>query len=154
MRRRGLIDILIWGLGNTAEILRNCHRQQHYEVPQQLAELVRQAHGTEPIRTMWDIRVSPELRDALCVPLTDEQLATIRAAEEGTFSSSVSCYVVSHKHKDNELSGVVQVSVTVSSRYSKSELAYPPTKLRIVVSAKAGRYPLRRWEVTSVEQIA
>ncbi len=153
MRRRGLLDVLIWG-GKTGEVLRDAHYHQQYRVPEQLAELVRQAHGTAPIRTMWDIRVSPEMRDALCAPLTAEQLASIRAAEEGAFSRSVSSYVVSHKHTGDELSGIVQVSLTVRSRYSESELAYPPTKLRIVVSLKEQESDHRRWAVTSVEQIA
>lgn len=153
MSRRGLIDILLWGFGNTAEILRDVHHQQHYEVPEQLAELVRQAHGNDAISTMWNIHVSPAMRDALCAPLTDEQLAAIRAAEEGAFSRSVSCYVVSHRHKGGELSGVVQVSVTVRSRYSKSELVCPPTKLRIVVSRNGSQFSNQCWEVASVEQI-
>lgn len=154
MSRRGLFDILIWGFGRKTEILQDIHNHQHYEVPEQLAELVRQAHGTEPIRTMWDIRVSPEMRDALCTPLTSEELAAIRAAEPGVLSSSVSCYVVSHKHKGCELSGVVQVSVTVHSRYSKSERTYSPIKLRIVVVRNGRPFPNERWEVASVEQIA
>lgn len=154
MSRRGLFDILIWGFGRKTEILQDIHNHQHYEVPEQLAELVCQAHGTEPIRTMWDIRVSPEMRDALCAPLTPEQLQAIRAAEAGVFARSVSCYVVSHKYKGNELSGIVQVSLTVRSRYSQSEMAYPPIKLRIVVRCTTEQYVYRRWEVFSVKQIA
>ncbi len=154
MSRRGLFDILIWGFGRKTEILQDIHNHQHYEVPEQLAELVRQAHGTEPIRTMWGIQVSPEMRDALCAPLTAEQLAAIRKADVGVFSRSVSCHVVSYKLRGKELSGVVQVSVTVHSRYSKSERTYPPIKLRIVVVHNGRPFPNERWEVASVEQIA
>lgn len=154
MSRRDLFDVLIWGFGRKTEILQDIHNHQHYEVPEQLAELVRQAHGTEPIRTIWDIRVSPEMRQALCAPLTSEELAAIHATEPGVLRSSVSCYVVSHKHKGNELSGVVRVSLTVRSRYSKSELSYPPIKLRIVVRCTTEQYVYRRWEVSSVKQIA
>lgn len=153
MRRRDLLDILIWGFGRKTEIFQDIRNHQHYEVPEQLAELVRQAHGTGPIRTMWDIRVRPEMRLALCAPLTAEELAAIRTAEPGVLSRSVSCYVVSHKKKGCELSGVVQVSVTVHSCYSKSERAYPPTKLRIVVTHNGRQFPNDCWEVTSVEQI-
>ena len=152
MSRRGLLDVLIWG-GKPGEVLRDAHYHQQYSVPEQLAELVRQAHGTAPIRTMWDIRVSPEMRDALCAPLTPEQLQAIRAAEAGVFARSVSCYVVSHKCKGNELSGIVQVSLTVRSRYSQSEMAYPPIKLRIGVNSSTAQYGDRCWEVTSVEQV-
>ena len=140
--------------GNLILLVREGLHHTNVEVPKQLLRLVRQAHSGKPEDMVWDIEVSPEMRDALCLPLTAQQLAQMRAAEQGVYRTSVLGYVYSSTFKNNALSGVVQVCVTVRSRYSKSELAYPPVKLRIVVSLKEGSAAQRRWEVTSVEQIA
>lgn len=122
-------------------------------IPQQLVELVQQAHRGEVFRTQMDIRVSPEMRDALCLPLTPQQLDTMRAAGEGVYGRSVFCHLVSSRFKGEVLSGVVKVSVTVHSKYSKNDLVYPDTELRIVVRHNGRRYPMEAWEVTSVEKI-
>lgn len=89
----------------------------------------------------------------MCLPLTPQQLEIMRAAGEGVFSSSVSCYLLSHKFKSGELSGVVKASVTVHSKYSKTPLVYPAVKLRILVKQNGKQYPHLRWMVTSVEQV-
>ena len=123
-------------------------------IPQQLVELVQQAHRGETFTTQMDIQVSPEMRDTLCLPLTPEQLATMRAAGEGVYGRSVFCYLVSSRFKGGELSGVVRVSVTVHSKYSKNDLVCPDTELRIVVRHNGRRYPMEAWEVVSVEEVA
>lgn len=123
-------------------------------IPQQLVELVQQAHKGEPFKTRMDIQVSPEMRDALCLPLTPEQLETMRAAGEGVYSRSVFCHLVSSRFKGGVLSGVVKVLVTVHSKYSKNDLVCPDTELRIVVRHNGRRYPMEAWEVVSVEEVA
>ena len=123
-------------------------------IPQQLVTLVRQAHSGEPFKTRMDIQVSPEMRDALCLPLTPQQLATMRAAGEGVYSRSVFCRLVSSRFKGGELSGVVWVSVKVHSRYSRNDLLFPDTELRIVVRNNGRKYPMEAWEVVSVEKVA
>ena len=126
----------------------------NYTIPQQLVALVRQAHSGEPFTTRMDIQVSPEMRDALCQPLTPQQLETMRAAGEGVYSRSVFCRLVSSRFKGGELSGVVWVSVKVHSRYSRNDLLFPDTELRIVVRNNGRRYPMESWEDTSVEKVA
>ena len=129
----------------------------HYtfdEVPQQLFKLVKQAHLGEPVDMLWNIAVSSEMQDALCQPLTPEQLATMRAAEKGVFSTSVNGYLISSRFENNELSGVVQVSVSVSSKFSEKQMVCPDVQLKITVSGKGKPGIEHRWEVTSVEQIA
>lgn len=123
-------------------------------IPQQLVDLVRQAHSGEPFKTRMDIQVSPEMRDALCLPLTPQQLESMRAAGEGVYSRSVFCRLVSSRYKGGELSGVVWVSVKVHSKYSKNDLLFPGTELRIVVRHNDRQYPMGEWVVTEVEQIA
>lgn len=133
--------------------IRDLHHLIHYETPQQLVDLVTQAHAGGPIKTRWEIEVSPEMRDALRLPLTPQQLEEMNAAGEDVFSSSVSCYLLSHKVRSGELSGVMKVSVTVHSKYSKTPLVYPEVKLRILVKQNGKQYPHLRWRVASVEQV-
>ena len=136
------------------KMVREMNHLTKVEIPHQLVELVQQAHQDGPINTKFDIKVSSDMRDALCAPLTVEQLATIRAAEEGAFSRRVSCRLISSYYKGGEISGVVQVSVMVHSEYSKRNLFCPETQLRIVVRHNGRKYPLGDWYVTEVEQIA
>ena len=103
---------------------------------------------------MFDIWVSERMRDALCAPLTQEQLATIRSAEKGVYSTYVKCRLLSSHHGKEGLSGVVQAAVRVSSRYSEKPLVCPEVKLKITVSSMGPPGAGHRWEVTSVEQIA
>ena len=148
-----ILDIAVWVALCFAGRVYYAHHHVGREVPEQLVRLVQQAHAEQPVGMEWDIAVSREMNRALCAPLTDEQLDMLEAAEEGVFSRSVFCYLVSSSYKRSELSGVVESSVTLHSRYSKSDVVYPRTKLKIVVSQTGGRYPSYRWEVTSVEQI-
>lgn len=69
----------------------------NYTIPQQLVQLVRQAHGVSTVGTALDIRIPPEMRDALCATLTQAQLETMRAAGEGVYIRNVSCHLVSSR---------------------------------------------------------
>lgn len=124
------------------------------KIPGQLVQLVMRAHDASTVGTLFDIRVSPEMRDALCAPLTQEQLETMRAAEKGVYSTYVKCQLISSRFKGGELSGVVKVSVRVSSRFSERPLVCPEVKLKITVSSVGKPGIEHRWVVTSVEQIA
>ncbi len=128
-------------------------RELKIEQVQQLVQLVKLAHGASEIRTMFDIRVSERMRDALCAPLTQEQLATIRAAVPGTYSTYVKCELLSSNFKGNVLCGVVKAAVRVSSRYSEKPLVCPEVQLKITVCGNGKPYVAHRWEVTSVERI-
>lgn len=136
------------------KMVRDMNHFTKVEVPQQLVELVRQAHQGGPFETKFGIVVSPAMCDALCAPITPDQLATIRAAGAGVFSRSVCCHLISSSFKGGVLSGMVQVLVTVHSKYSKTDLHYPETRLRIIVRHNGRKYPMGDWFVTSVEQIA
>lgn len=148
-----ILDIAVWAALCFAGRVYYAHHHIGREVPDQLVKLVQQAHAEQPVDLEWDIAVSREMNRALCAPLTDEQLDMLEAAEAGVFSRSVFCYLVSSSYKRGELSGVVETSVTLHSRYSKNDVAYPRTKLKIVVRQVGGKYPNYRWEVSSVEQI-
>lgn len=148
------IWVVILTVYHLVKMVRDVNRLTKVEIPHQLVELVQQAHQEGPIKTKFDIKVSSDMHDALCAPLTAEQLMTIRAAEKGVFSRRASCRLISSCFKSGEISGVVQVSVMVHSEYSKHNLFCPETQLRIVVRHNGRKYPTGEWVVTSVEQIA
>ncbi len=75
------------------------YRYVSYTVPQQLAQLVRQAHAMQPFQTRWRIEASDDMRDALRSPLTPPQLRALEQAEHDISSRNVSCYVLSHRRR-------------------------------------------------------
>ena len=135
-------------------MVREMNHLTKVEIPRQLVELVQQAHQDGRIETEFDIRVSERMSDALCAPLTQEQLATIRSALPGTYSTYVKCELLSSSFKGDVLSGVVKSAVRVSSKFSEKPLVCPEVQLRITVSGVGPPGIAHRWEVTSVEQIA
>ena len=145
---------LLLAVKHTVRVVREHRHYINFIVPQQLVDLVEQAHSGKPFKTRMDFQVSTEMRDALCLPLTPQQLETMRAAGEGVYSRSVFCRLISSRFKGEELSGVVRVSVTVHSKYSKTDLRCPAAKLRIVARHNGRKYPMDKWVVTEVEQIA
>lgn len=146
--------MLILTIYHLVKMVREMNHYTRVEVPRQLVELVQQAHQAGRIETRFDIRVSERMRDALCAPLTQEQLATIRSALPGTYSTYVKCELLSSSYKGEVLSGVVKSAVRVSSKYSEKPLVCPEVQLKITVSGNGKPGIDHRWEVTSVEQIA
>ena len=134
--------------------IRSNRRLLQQEIPGQLVQLVQLAHGASRVRTIFDIRVSERMRDALCAPLTQEQLATIRSAAPGTYSTYVKCELLSSSYKGSELSGVVKAAVRVSSKFSEEPLICPEVQLKITVCGMDAPGMGLRWEVTSVERMA
>lgn len=94
------------------------------------------------------------MRDALRLPLTPEQLAMMRAAGADILSSSASCYLLSHKQSDRQITGVARVSVQLRSKYSKTVRNLPEAELRITIRSNGSVGLDARWAVESVEQIA
>lgn len=148
----------VWIIGLTIYCLVRMRREVKHltkvKRPHQLVELVQQAHQAGRIKTEFDIHVSERMRDALCAPLTQEQLATIRSAAPGTYSTYVKCELLSSTYKGDVLSGVVKSAVRVKSKFSEEPLVCPEVQLKITVSGNGKSYIAHRWEVTSVEQIA
>ena len=145
--------IVILAVYYVVKLVRDMRHLTKVKIPHQLVELVQQAHQNESFRTQFDIKVSEQMRDALCAPLAPEQLAVIRAAQKDVYSTYVKCKLLSSTFKGPELSGVVKVAVRVSSKFSEFPLVCPETKLRIVVRHNGRQYPNGEWVVTSVEQV-
>lgn len=122
-----------------------------YTLPQQLIQLVKQAHHGHGYPTAWNIGMSDEMRLALCAPLTRQQLLEMWRDPADVTSRSVNGYVLSHRYRWNELSGVVCLSVETVSRSGGCNVSVSGMKLRITVqrTPESGR----RWMVTEVERL-
>lgn len=120
----------------------------YHTIPQQLLDLVRQAHLEQEFHTIWDIKVSDKMRAALCTPLTQQQLQTLKLSKDDIVSRSIDGYVISHKLRNGELSGVVSVSIDITSKSGKCNYHYSGVKLRITVDRM-----YNKWTVTSVTQL-
>lgn len=134
--------------------LRDIRRYMKVEIPQQLTQLVRQAHLDQPFQTMWNIEVSDEMRDALQLPLTAQQIHSLKQAKDDMISRYVSCDLISYKRKGHELSGVVNVSINIRSRSGKNSICVSDAKLRITIRNTANPKRIdNKWFVSSVEQV-
>lgn len=125
----------------------------NYTIPHQLLQLVQQAHTGRSNQTLWNIETTEEMRRALCVPLTSQQIDALSKLGAETISTSVTGYVLSHKLRDSELSGVVCVSINISSSLGTYNYEYSNVKLRITVRHVGKPLVSDKWIVSSVEQI-
>ena len=121
-----------------------------YTAPQQLVQLVKNAHSQRPIPTQWNIRVSSRMRELLCSPLTLKQQLYLCESGDDIVSKSVSCYLLSHKYRPNRLSGIVNVSIQIISKSGKCDINCTNKKLRITIKQK-GIVGSSYWEVEEVE---
>lgn len=134
--------------------LRDIRRYMKVEIPQQLTQLVRQAHLDQPFQTMWNIEVSDEMRDALQLPLTAQQIHSLKQAKDDMISRYVSCDLISYKRKGHELSGVVNVSINIRSHSGKNSICVSDAKLRITIRNTANPKRIdNKWFVCSVEHV-
>lgn len=125
----------------------------NYTIPQQLVQLVKQAHLGQSFQTLWNIEVSNTMREALCAPLTANQICEIAQMKHDIVSYSINCYVLSHKLKSKELTGVVSVSLSIDSRSGACDYKYSGVKLRITVRHIGKSGVDNKWVVSSVEQL-
>lgn len=138
-------------------IIRGLRDIRHYmkvEIPDQLAQLVKQAHLGKPFQTLWDIQVSDEMRYALQSPLTVQQIDTLMQEKDDIISRSVYCNLISHKMKEHTLSGVVSVSIDIESRSRLNSYHIADAMLRITLKNTANPERIdNKWFVSSVEKI-
>lgn len=137
-------------------VIRGIQESRHYcnyAIPQQLIQLVRQAHLGQEIHTMWDIEVSEVMRPSLCAPLLYEQQQMLRESKDDILSYAVDGYVVSHKYHAHDLTGVVNVSIDITSKSGNWHYQCSNAKLRIVVKYIGEIGFNNKWAVTSVKQL-
>ena len=148
------VCIAVVGLVYIIKGILNLYHYTNYTIPQQLVQLVKQAHLEQQFQTMWNIEVSDAMRDALRTPLTVQQLEDILHAKNDIISRSVNCYIVSHKYRGKELSGVVNVSVDILSCSGLHDYHISNAKLQISVSSISNNVQVdHKWFVSSVKQL-
>lgn len=125
----------------------------NYTIPQQLIQLVRQAHLGQPFHTLWNIEADDSMREALCAPLTASQIYRISQMKHDIISYSIDGYVISHKLKSKELTGVVSVSLSVDSRSGACDYKCSKAMLRITVRHIGRPGVDNTWVVSAVEQL-
>lgn len=142
-----LFDILDTGFARHIVIIVSCilglYELYHlitYTTPQKLVQLVLDAHSKKSNSTHWNIKLSCQMREALCTPLTKEQLAYLDEKSDDIISKSVTCRLVSYKYRPNELSGIVSVSIHIQSKSGQCDVDYTNVRVRIVTktNGKAG----------------
>ena len=136
--------------------LRDIRHTLKSEITQLFTQLVKQAHLEQPFQTSKGIpvQVSDEMRYALQLPLTVQQIQTLMQAKDDIISRSVYCNLLSHKMKENELSGVVMVSIDIESRSRLNSYHISDAMLRITLRSSENLRSLdRKYIVSSVEQI-
>lgn len=131
-------------------LIRSAFNHTDYTIPQQLVDLIQQAHKNQPFQTRWNIQVSDDMHTALRQPLTRQQLISLSEAAHDITGYEVSCYLVSHRKKLRELSAVVNVSIHITSRSGSCDFHCSGTKLQLTASFMPDS---RVWELTSVEQM-
>ena len=118
-------------------------------VPQQLVNLIKQAHTGQQFATEWHISVGADMREKLCYPLTSEQVEIIKATsyppQEGEFEYKLSSY----KFTANELSGVVLVTIRYRDDLKELDLNFKNVPIRIQCTSK----PSKGWRLSSVEYL-
>lgn len=116
-----------------------------YATPQKLVQLVLAAHSNKTDVTHWNIKLNSQTREALCTPLTKEQLAYLDEKSDDIISKSVTCYLISKKYRPNELSGVVSVSIHIRSKSGLCDVDYDRVRIRIVTKSNGkGGFEARR----------
>ena len=156
IRLLSMIGVTLVIVINIIRGLRDIRHYQDVVIPQQLVQLVRQAHYGEKFQTKWDIEVSDQMRDALCAPLTSQQLQTLRVMKDDVCFRSVRCSLLSYKHKGLELSGVVNVSIDIRSHSGQNTYCIPNAKLHVIVRNTGNKDRIDnningKWYVSSVE---
>ena len=142
-----IVVMIIWGVRDLRHTLK-------FDISQLFTQLVKQAHLGKPFQTLWDIQVSDEMRYALQLPLTVQQIDTLMQEKDDIISRSVYCNLISHKMKEHTLSGVVSVSIDIESHSRLNSYHIADAMLRITLKNTANPERIdNKWFVSSVEKI-
>lgn len=136
--------------------LRDLRHTLKFDISQLFTQLVKQAHLEQPFQTSKGIpiQVSDEMRYALQLPLTVQQIHTLMQAKDDIISKSVYCNLISHKMRGDELSGVVSVSIDIESHSRLNSYHISDAMLRITLKNTANPERIdNKWFVSSVEKI-
>ncbi len=142
----------LFALYHIIKAIRTARQFTNHKVPEQLVQLVRQAHAGQPFQTMWDIQVSPAMQDALQQPLMPELLRALEHTKDDNIRRFVNCTLLSHALKAKELSGVVGVTIDIRSDSGIYDYHVESAKLHVTVR-HTGDSVNYQWFVESAELV-
>lgn len=131
-------------------IIRDGRRERDFfqvTVPQQLVNLVRQAHAGDAFSTVWNISVGADMRERLCYPLTSEQVEIIKNTlepDEKHFAYTLQSYT----YDGSGISGTVLVTIRYRDNEHNLDLSYTDVPIHISCGGKKGGLG---WKVESVD---
>lgn len=119
-------------------------------VPQQLIQLVRQAHAGESFSTEGNISVGADMREKLCYPLTPEQVELIKATSHYQ-RKEFSYRLAGYKFTGHELSGTVLATIHFQDDTRNINLDYRDVPIFIQCGGKVR--PGYGFQVCAVEHL-
>lgn len=148
------IVVILWVTPFLFFALRKIYVYVNGALPQQLSLLVHQAHMGQPFRTRWIIVADESMRNALQQPFTPERIRAMTQAGDDVTGKAVDCYVLTHRLRPGELSGVVKVSIDIKSRSRRHDYHAENVRLRVTLRPSGDHKGLRTiWMVSGVEVV-
>ena len=137
----GLWNRIRWGV-TIVEGIKGSQKFLHETFPNQLVELVKQAHAGLPFKTVSDISVGADMRQKLIYPLTPELVELIKATTYYNCQWKKFSYKLAEYDDKDGLSGTVLATIRFQDNSRNINLDYMDVPIYIVCrqkSVKAGR---------------
>ena len=141
---------LIWWIVYWIKDIKASRKYLYETYPNQLVELVKQAHAGLPFKTAGNISVGADMRQKLCHPLTPELVELIKATTYYNCQWKKFSYRLAEYDAKDGLSGIVLATVRFQDNSRNINLDYKDVPIYIECrpkSVKSGR----GLEVTKVE---
>ena len=141
MRLSSLVILIMWII-YLIKGFRESRTFLHVTYPNQLVELVKQAHAGLPFKTVGNISVGADMRQKLIYPLTPELVELIKATSIHDCQWKKFSYKLAEYEDKEGLSGTVLATIRFQDDSKNINLDYRDVPIRIVCrpkSVKAGR---------------
>jgi len=148
--RFGWLATLVWLIVYLIKDVKATRKFNRETFPNNLVELVQQAHAGPPFNTVSNISVSADMRQKLCYPLTPELVELIKATAYYNCQWKKFSYKLAEYEDKEGLSGTVLATIRFQDNSRNINLDYKDVPIYIECrpkSVKSGR----GLEVTKVE---
>jgi len=148
--RFGWLATLVWLIVYLIKDVKATRKFNRETFPNNLVELVQQAHAGLPFNTVSNISVSADMRQKLCYPLTPELVELIKATAYYNCQWKKFSYKLAEYEDKEGLSGTVLATIRFQDNSRNINLDYKDVPIYIECrpkSVKSGR----GLEVTKVE---
>ena len=125
-----------WGI-TIAEGIKDSWKFTHKTFPNNLVELVQQAHAGLPFNTVSNISVSADMRQKLIYPLTPEQVEMIKATSYYNCQWKKFSYRLAEYDAKDGLSGIVLATVRFQDDSRNINLDYKDLPIYIECRPKS-----------------